>query len=101
MGIFGEAVLIRRGTPGKVDGIGLSSKSGNCPGASPNLTAIECSTSTIYVKAGQNLRDAFIKPEHYLNVASGVFRNNGQGIFGSNNLFSTIRILRGNIPGNI
>ena len=80
MRVLGQPVFIRRGSTGKVDGVGLRHIGGQGARCSPDLLAIVGCAGAVHVEAGQNLGNRLVDSEYNLDVACGVLAGNGDGI---------------------
>jgi hypothetical protein len=64
--ILGQAVFVRGAAPGEVDVVDLSDKAAKSSWSDINLLSIVRTTSSIDIKASQNLTDRFVNTKNNL-----------------------------------
>ena len=83
MRVLGEAILVRGGSSGEIDGIYLchvgSERSRGCI----DLLAIIGGAGAIDVKTSEDLGDRFVDTKHDLDVTCRILTGNGDGILGA------------------
>lgn len=82
MGVFGQAILVRWRTPGKVDLVGLRDVGGERARGNVDLFSIISRTGAVDIKPGQDFGHGFVDTQDNLDVTGWVLRDNGDGILG-------------------